>query len=85
MADISLMIQSGYKPKKDWIENHFKVELAEEEDFEAAAPQAEGAPESYDPEADGDLYDKIFGGDEEEKPFGDEKITEDEAVSESEE
>jgi phage gp29-like protein len=82
MADVSLMIQSGYKPKKDWIENHFKVELAEEEDFTAAAPQAEDAPESYDPEADGDLYDKIFGGDEEE-PFGDEKITEDEAVSET--
>jgi hypothetical protein len=84
MADVSLMIQSGYKPKKEWLENHFKVDLADEEDFQASAPQAEvkGTPESYDPDADGDLYDKIFGGEEgEEKPFGDEEITEDEAVS----
>jgi phage gp29-like protein len=80
MADVSLMIQSGYKPKKEWIANHFKVDLAEEEDFQAAVPgnEVEGEPEPYDPEADGDLYDKIFG--DEEKPFGDEKITEDEAV-----
>ncbi len=55
------------------------MDLADEEDFEAAAPNVEDAPESYDPEADGDLYAKIFG--DEEKPFGDEKITEDEAVS----
>ena len=83
MADVSLMIQSGYKPKKEWIANHFKVDLADEEDFQAAAPNVEDAPESYDPEADGDLYAKIFGdeGGDEEKPFGDEKITEDEAVS----
>jgi hypothetical protein len=83
MADVSLMIQSGYKPKREWISNHFKVDLAEEEDFEAAAPEAEDAPESYDPEKDGDLYEKTFGNKDEDKPFGDEKITEDEAVSES--
>lgn len=82
MADVSLMIQSGYKPKREWVENHFKVDLANEEDFEAAAPDAEDAPESYDPERDGDLYEKTFGK-REDKPFGDEKITEDEAVSES--
>ena len=96
MADVSLMIQSGYKPKKEWIQHHFKVDLADEEDFQAAAPEVEGAPETYDPEADGDLYAKIFGdegeeapetemapGEEsgEEKPFGDEEITEDEAVT----
>jgi phage gp29-like protein len=82
MADVSLLIQSGYKPKKEWLENHFKVDLAEEEDFQAAAPQSmEGAPESYDPEGDGDLYEKIFGGEDEEKPFGDDEITEDEATS----
>ena len=82
MADVSLLIQSGYKPKREWLENHFKVDLADEEDFQAAAPQSqvEGEPESYDPEEDGDLYDKIFG-DESEKPFGDEEITEDEATS----
>ena len=43
--------------------------------------------EGYDPDADGDLYDKIFGGDEQsddsEKPFGDEEITEDEATAEA--
>jgi phage gp29-like protein len=105
MADVSLLIQSGYKPKKEWLANHFKVDLAEEEDFQAAAPQAEQTPEQYDPEKDGDLYEKtfgggggessgdeetdalfddIFGGEEEEeegkKPFGNGKITEDEAV-----
>jgi hypothetical protein len=81
MADVSLLIQSGYKPKREWLENHFKVDLADEEDFQAAAPQAEveGTPESYDADADGDLYDKIFG--DEEKPFGDDEITEDEATS----
>ena len=81
MADVSLMIQSGYKPKRDWIENHFKVELEDEEDFQAAAPDVQGAPEEYDPEADGDLYSKIFGdeGGSEGEPFGDESVTEDEA------
>jgi phage gp29-like protein len=68
MADVSLMIQSGYKPKKEWIQNHFKVDLAEEEDFEAAAPQTEDAPEPYNPETDGDLYEKIFGGEGEGAP-----------------
>ena len=83
MADVSLMIQSGYKPKTEWIANHFKVDLQEDEDFEAAAPEVEDKPEEYDPEKDGDLYENIFGSSDEDKPFGDEKITEDEAVSES--
>ena len=83
MADVSLMIQSGYKPKTEWISNHFKVDLQEDEDFEAAAPEVEDKPEEYDPEKDGDLYENIFGSSDEDKPFGDEKITEDEAVSES--
>ena len=85
MADVSLMIQSGYKPKTEWIANHFKVDLQEEEDFQDAVPSGgvEDEPESYDPEKDGDLYESIFGGSDENKPFGDEKISEDEAVSEA--
>ena len=81
MADVSLMIQSGYKPKKEWIANHFKVDLADEEDFQAAAPggDVQDSPQQYDPESDGDLYNAIFGGGDK-KPFGDEKITEDQAA-----
>jgi hypothetical protein len=88
MPDVSLMVQSGWTPKKEWIERHFRVEL--EDKKEAASSQQEDVTKS-DP--DEDLYEEIFGADAEApqeeapKPFesddstGDQDITEDEAVS----
>ena len=51
-------------------------------DFQAAAPggDVKDSPQPYDPESDGDLYNAIFGNDED-KPFGDEQITEDQAAN----
>jgi hypothetical protein len=63
MPDVSLLIQSGYTPKKEWIERHFRVELQDATDFET---NKEGETEErtmYDPESDGDLYNSIFGAD----------------------
>ena len=86
MPDVSLLIQSGYTPKKEWIERHFRVEL--ESKKEAAPPPQENTT-TYNPDQDQDLFGSIFGAEGEtteqppEKPFGNEKITEDEAVDEA--
>jgi len=57
MPDVSLMIQSGYVPRKEWIERHFRVELEEKKEGEE-----EGEATTYDPQKDGDLFGSIFGG-----------------------
>jgi hypothetical protein len=56
MPDVSLMIQSGYTPRKEWIERHFRVELEEKKEEN---PEDEAV--SYDPEKDQDLFGSIFG------------------------
>ena len=56
MPDVSLMIQSGYTPKKEWIERHFRVEL---EDKKESGGEDENT--MYDPQKDQDLYGSIFG------------------------
>jgi hypothetical protein len=56
MPDVSLMIQSGYTPKKEWIERHFRVELEEKKE---GAPTEEST--QYDPKQDQDLFGSIFG------------------------
>ena len=56
MPDVSLLIQSGYTPRKEWIERHFRVELEEKK----AGEDAE-APTQYDPQQDQDLFGSIFG------------------------
>ena len=38
VPDVSLLIQSGYTPKKEWLERHFRIEL-EDKSAEGAAPQ----------------------------------------------
>ena len=59
VPDLSLLIQSGFKPKKEWVERHFKVEL---EDEEPAGPgEEEGEKTTYDPEADANLFENTFG------------------------
>jgi hypothetical protein len=32
MPDVALMIQSGYTPRKEWLERHFRVELEEKKE-----------------------------------------------------
>lgn len=57
MPDVSLLIQSGYTPKKEWIERHFRVELQEKEASEGEA----GDTTTFDPEQDQDLFGSVFG------------------------
>ena len=61
VPDLSLLIQSGYTPRKEWIERHFRVEL-EEKDGKEGEP--EGDQTTYDPQEDQDLFGSIFGGQE---------------------
>ena len=58
MPDVSLMIQSGYTPRKEWIERHFRVELEEKKEGEGAQEEST----TYDPQKDQDLMGSIFGG-----------------------
>lgn len=58
MPDVSLMIQSGYTPRKEWIERHFRVELEDKSKEEAAGEE----PVKYDAQKDQDLFGSIFGG-----------------------
>jgi hypothetical protein len=56
VPDLSLLVQSGYVPRREWIERHFRVELEE--------PSSEGDGEEstqYDPEKDQDLFGSVFG------------------------
>jgi hypothetical protein len=57
MPDVSLMIQSGYTPKKEWLERHFRVELEDKK------PSEEGGSEEtqFDPKQDQNLFENIFG------------------------
>lgn len=59
MPDVSLLIQSGFTPKKEWLERHFRVELEDKKES-GGAPQ-EQTQTTYDPEQDKDLYKSIFG------------------------
>ena len=63
MPDVSLMIQSGYTPKKEWIERHFRVELEEKKEGESA-----DQPTQYDPKQDQDLFGSIFGDGTQQQP-----------------
>jgi phage gp29-like protein len=59
MPDVSLLIQSGFTPRKEWIERHFRVELQEQTDSSKEPGATE--TETYNPETDQDLYASIFG------------------------
>jgi len=59
MSDVSVMINSGFKPKKEWIERHFRVELEEEVEIE---PDKISGEEEVSGVGEGeDLYKSIFG------------------------
>jgi hypothetical protein len=64
MPDVSLLIQSGYTPRKEWIERHFRVELEEKQ----AGEEEEGEATQYDPKEDQDLFGNIFEGGAEGQP-----------------
>jgi hypothetical protein len=55
MPDVSLMIQSGYTPRKEWIERHFRVELEEKE-----VSEEESTETTYDPQEDQDLFGSVM-------------------------
>jgi hypothetical protein len=59
MPDVSLMIQSGYTPRKEWIERHFRVELEEKEISEEQSNET-----TFDPQADQNLFESVMGGEE---------------------
>lgn len=59
VPDVSLLIQSGYTPKKEWLERHFRVELDEKKD---SSDQA-GDATTFNPQEDQDLFGSIFGND----------------------
>jgi hypothetical protein len=61
MPDVALLIQSGFTPKKEWLERHFRVEL--EDKRESGGPEDQTSPTTYNPEEDQDLYSSIFGDD----------------------
>ena len=89
MADVALLIQSGFTPKKEWIERHFRVELQDKKEA-PAEPQQEST--TYNPDEDADLYGSIFGDDTaapepqtEPEPFEAKGVSEDEAVAMSDE
>ena len=56
VPDLSLLVQSGYVPRREWIERHFRVELAEKKEGEE-----EEEATQFDPEKDQDLFGSIFG------------------------
>ena len=58
MPDVSLMIQSGYTPRKEWLERHFRVEL---EDKAAGGEDASSEETKFDPQQDQNLFENIFG------------------------
>jgi len=59
-ADVSLLIQNGFKPRREWIERHFRVDL--EDEAKTAEGQQGGDEEvKFDPEKDKNLYESIFG------------------------
>ena len=61
-ADVSLLIQNGFKPRREWVERHFRVDL-EDEAKPAEGQQGNEGETTFDPEKDKNLYESIFGPD----------------------
>ena len=59
-ADVSLLIQNGFKPRREWVERHFRVNL-EDEAKPAEGQQGNEGETTFDPEKDKNLYESIFG------------------------
>jgi hypothetical protein len=56
------LIQNGFKPRREWIERHFRVDL-EDEAKSAEGQQGSEGETTFDPEKDKNLYESIFGPD----------------------
>jgi phage gp29-like protein len=61
VADVSLLIQNGFKPRKEWVQRHFRVDL--EDELKPLFPGQEdpNAEVNFDPDKDKDLFNSIFG------------------------
>lgn len=62
--DLSLLIQSGFTPRKEWVERHFRVELQDVADFQTKPDGELDEKTKYDPGTDEDLFASIFGDEE---------------------
>lgn len=62
--DLSLLISSGFTPRKEWVERHFRVELQDVADFETKPDGKLDEKTKYDPGTDEDLFASIFGDEE---------------------
>jgi phage gp29-like protein len=58
-SDLLVLSELGYKPTRDWIKRHFRVDLEEEGPEFTTTEEQE--PTVYSPEEDGDLFKSIFG------------------------
>ena len=61
-SDLSVLIQSGYKPRREWVERHFRIEL--ESDGPEFTTKEEEEKTLYNPDENEDIYNSIFGDDE---------------------
>lgn len=60
-TDLGSLIDKGYKPRREWVERHFRIEL-EDEAPEFTTKEEDGNT-TYSPDEDEDLYGSIFGAD----------------------
>lgn len=63
VADVSMLIQNQFKPKREWIERHFRVDLEDEVKPLFPGQKGEAEETTFDPEKDKNLYESIFGPD----------------------
>ena len=64
VADVSLLIQNGFKPRKEWIQRHFRVDLEDELKPMFPGQEDPNAEVNFDPNTDKDLFKSIFGDEE---------------------
>lgn len=60
VGDVTMLMQNGFKPKREWVERHFRVDL-EEDAPEYTMGSDSDDPVKYNAEEDKDLYESIFG------------------------
>lgn len=65
VSDVTMLMQQGFKPKREWVERHFRVDLEEEAPtYTPGGKEDEDTPVKYDADKDKDLYESIFGPEE---------------------
>jgi phage gp29-like protein len=76
-SDLSVLIQNGFKPRREWVERHFRIDL--ELDGAAFTTEEPAEQTTFNPEEDTDLFGSLFGDSE-----GEEEDLEDSSLEESE-